>query len=77
MTRRLTTRRLAAGLLAAPLALAACADPQTPPPGPVGVAAEDLPPQTAAPEGLLGDAAVGADDLSDPGIDTLGDPFVP
>jgi hypothetical protein len=71
------TPRLAIALLAAPLALAACADPRTPPPGPVGVAAEDLPPQAVSPEGALGDAAVGADDLADPGIDTMGDPFVP
>jgi hypothetical protein len=68
---------LAIAVLAAPLALAGCADYRTPPPGPVGVAAEDYPPQRVSPEGMLGDAAVGVDDLADPEIDTLGDPFVP
>ncbi len=70
-------RGLAIAALAAPLALAGCADHQAPPPGPVGVAAEDFPPQRVSPEGMLGAAEVGVDDLADPELETLGDPFVP
>lgn len=57
------------------LGLAACAPDGPPPAGPVGLSAEAVAPARVSPEGMLGGAAVGADSLADPGIDTLGQPL--
>jgi hypothetical protein len=72
----MTTLPRGAAVLTVGLVLAGCADHAAPPPGPVGVAAEDFPPGALSPEGQLGGAEVGADTLADPALETAGDPFL-
>jgi hypothetical protein len=71
------SRSGAATALVLLLLVAGCAETGAPPPGPVGVAPEAFPPGATPPQGVLGDARVGVDDLADPAIDTIGDPFLP